>query len=82
MSRAPRDKHPQEEPFRITYLPLGCQGGFVASETFAIQDSSLARSKRRLSRAKEGCYGAPAARTCRMEEVFRQRVPDLDRTLG
>jgi hypothetical protein len=66
----------------LTHLPFGCQNGFVASETFVLQGSRLRKIEERDHlRTKEGCYAVK--RRLRdgggMEEVARERVPDLDR---
>ncbi|HEX4960213.1 MAG TPA: hypothetical protein VF173_05195 [Thermoanaerobaculia bacterium] len=62
---------------RLTHLPVGCQNGFVASETFVIQGAHLKKVEQEDDlRAKDGCYAV--TRRVRdgggMEEVSRERV--------
>ncbi|HSS48236.1 MAG TPA: hypothetical protein VLX28_04760 [Thermoanaerobaculia bacterium] len=77
------DFHRATGEIELTHLPVGCLNGFVASETFVIQGSHLRKTGETVHlRAKEGCY-AVTRRTRDgggMEEVSRERMPELDRT--
>jgi hypothetical protein len=67
----------------VTHLSFGCQNGFVGSETFAIQGSSLRIVEEQdYLLTQEGCYAVKlrSQDTGGLEEVSRERVPNLDRT--
>ena len=77
--------HPATQELVVTHLPFGCQNGFVGSETFAIQGSSLRIVEEQdYQLTHEGCYAVKLRPrdTGGLEEVSRERVPDLDRTPG
>ncbi len=75
------DFHRDTGEIELTQLPVGCQNGFVASETFVLQGSHLRKvGQTDHLRTPEGCYAVK--RRLRdgggLAEVSRERVPDLD----
>jgi hypothetical protein len=77
--------HRAEKEIVVTHMAFGCQNGFVQSETFAVRGSSLRKVEQQDDlRTPQGCYAVKrrSRDAGSLEEISRQRVPELDRTSG